>query len=94
MKRSGEKDAIPDGWQRVRLGDVVEVNPKRPRLKVAIQLCRRFLGNLCPNDSSRRSGLGPERDQLDLCRKSSPSRGFEGLHVETSDEKMTFCSPR
>ena len=25
MKRSGEKDAIPDGWQRVSLGEVAEV---------------------------------------------------------------------
>ena len=26
--------AIPDGWQRVRLGDVAVVNPKRPKLNV------------------------------------------------------------
>ena len=26
--------ALPDGWQRVRLGDVAEVNPKRPKLNV------------------------------------------------------------
>ena len=26
--------SVPDGWQRVRLGDVAVVNPKRPRLNV------------------------------------------------------------
>ena len=34
MKRSGEKDAIPDGWQQVRLGDVAslrkgQIEPKK-----------------------------------------------------------------
>ena len=30
MKRSGEKDAIPDGWRRVRLGDVARERIQRP----------------------------------------------------------------
>ena len=34
MQRSSEHRTIPDGWQRVRLGDVAVINPKRPRLGV------------------------------------------------------------
>ena len=34
MKANIEKDAIPNGWQRVRLGDVAVINPKKPRLEI------------------------------------------------------------
>ena len=30
MKCSGEKEAIPDGWRRVRLGDVARERTQRP----------------------------------------------------------------
>ena len=34
---------IPEGWRQVRLGDVAEVNPRRPRLSVADDLPVTFL---------------------------------------------------
>ena len=34
MARSGRQGTIPDGWEVVRLGEVAEVNPRRPRLTV------------------------------------------------------------
>ena len=34
MKRSVGQGTIPKGWRLVRLGDVAEVNPRRPRLSV------------------------------------------------------------
>ena len=43
MKRSGWQEEIPKGWRRVRLGDVAEVNPRRPRLSVSADTPVTFL---------------------------------------------------
>ena len=37
------KTHVPDGWRLVRLGDVAEVNPRRPRLNVTDDTPVRFL---------------------------------------------------
>ena len=37
------KDSVPEGWRQVRLEDVAEVNPKRPRLNVADEVPTTFI---------------------------------------------------
>ena len=34
---------VPDGWHMVRLGDVAEVNPRRPKLDVEAQTLLTFI---------------------------------------------------
>ena len=43
MRRSGKNGTIPEGWSMVRLGDVAEVHPRRPRLDVPAEMPVVFL---------------------------------------------------
>ena len=54
----GVRDAVsngkvPDGWRLVRLGDVAEVNPRRPQLNVLSDTPVTFLPMAAIAESSR-----------------------------------------
>ena len=53
MKRSSGQRAIPKGWRLVRLGDVAEVNPRRPRLNVPDDVSVTFLPMAAIAESSQ-----------------------------------------
>ena len=53
MKRSSGKGTTPKGWRQVRLGDVAEVNPRRPRLNVPADTPVTFLPMVAIAESSQ-----------------------------------------